>query len=306
MTIFSLQAQPVDATSWLDLAREAEAAGFDALLAADHPGAVASPFVALSAAAAVTSTLGLGSYVSNAGVREPILLAADVATLDVISGGRARLGLGAGHTPAEWRAVGRTRPDVPGRVRRCIAVAEAVRDLLDGREVTVDTAELAADAARLTAPRPVQPRIPLTIGAANSQLLLWAGAHADVVGLTGFGRTLADGHRHDVRWRSQDIEAQLALVADGSRGRADPPQLETLVQQFTVTDDAEQAASETAQRCGLTPAELLATPFVLIGTKEEIISAVREHERRWGITRFVVRKDAPSMPSIIRRLRAGT
>ncbi|MCM0677447.1 LLM class flavin-dependent oxidoreductase, partial [Micromonospora phytophila] len=100
MVTFSLQATPSDAASWLDLARRAEAAGFDALLAADHPGAVTSPFVALAAAGAVTTTLNLGSYVSNAGVREPILLATDVATLDVVSGGRARLGLGAGHTPA--------------------------------------------------------------------------------------------------------------------------------------------------------------------------------------------------------------
>ncbi|MER6595316.1 LLM class flavin-dependent oxidoreductase, partial [Micromonospora purpureochromogenes] len=91
MTVFSLQATPTDAASWLDLARRAEAAGFDALLAADHPGAVTSPFVALAAAASVTSMIGLGSYVSNLGVREPILLATDVATLDLVSGGRARL-----------------------------------------------------------------------------------------------------------------------------------------------------------------------------------------------------------------------
>ncbi|WP_238454015.1 LLM class flavin-dependent oxidoreductase [Micromonospora sp. ATA51] len=113
MAIFSVQARPADAASWLDLARRLEAAGFDALLAADHPGHGASPFVSLAAAAAVTSTLGLGSYVSNAGVREPILLATDVATLDMVSGGRARLGLGAGHTPAEWRPSAASGPTSP-------------------------------------------------------------------------------------------------------------------------------------------------------------------------------------------------
>lgn len=135
MTAFSVQAHPRDARSWLRLAQRCESSGFDALLAADHPGSAASPFVALTAAAGGTSTLGLGSYVSNAGVREPILLASDIATLDVVSHGRARLGLGAGHTPREWEAIGRTRPGVAGRVRRCIAVAEAVRALLAGDEV---------------------------------------------------------------------------------------------------------------------------------------------------------------------------
>ncbi|MFG3602074.1 LLM class flavin-dependent oxidoreductase [Micromonospora chersina] len=292
MAIFSVQARPSGATAWTDLARRVEAAGFDALLAADHPGHGASPFVALAAAAAVTSTLGLGSYVSNAGLREPILLATDVATLDVVSGGRARLGLGAGHTPAEWRAVGRERPDVAARVRRCVAVAEAVRDLLAGKEVTVDTAELVVRGARLTELRPVRDRVPLTMGTANSALLRWAGAHADVVGLTGFGRTLADGHAHDVRWRADQIEAQLAHVAAGAAGRDTPPALEALVQQVTVTDDAEAAAASIAADTGLGVGDLLATPFVLIGTADEIVAAVAEHRRRWGVTRFVVRENA--------------
>jgi probable F420-dependent oxidoreductase len=292
MAVFSLQARPTDAASWLALARRAEEVGFDALLASDHPGSGTSPFVALAAAGAVTSTLGLGTYVSNAGVREPILLAADVATLDVVSGGRARLGLGAGHTPAEWRAVGRERPDVAGRVRRCLVVAQAVRDLLDGEEVSVDTPELAVHAAQLTAPRPVQERVPLTLGTANSRLLRWAGAHADVVGLTGFGRTLADGHNHLARWRADQIEAQLAHVAEGATGREQPPALEALVQQVVVTDGAEAAVADHARELGLTVAELLATPFVLVGTEDEIVAAVAEHQRRWGITRFVVRENA--------------
>jgi alkanesulfonate monooxygenase SsuD/methylene tetrahydromethanopterin reductase-like flavin-dependent oxidoreductase (luciferase family) len=146
MATFSLQALPANATEWLDTARRAEAAGFDTLYTADHPGSCASPYVAL-AAAAVTSAIKLGAYVGNAGVREPILLASDVATLDVVSGGRSVLGLGAGHTPAEWAAVGRTRPDVTARIDRCIAVADATRRLLAGEEVTVDRPELTVTAA---------------------------------------------------------------------------------------------------------------------------------------------------------------
>ncbi|WBB67161.1 LLM class flavin-dependent oxidoreductase [Micromonospora sp. WMMD812] len=306
MVTFSLQASPADAAGWAALARRAESVGFDALFTADHPGVVTSPFVALAAAAAVTSTIGLGSYVSNAGVREPMLLAADVATLDLVSNGRARLGIGAGHTPAEWRAVGRERPDVAGRVRRCIAVAQATRALLDGEEVTVDTSDLVVHGARLEKPRPVQRRIPLTVGTANSRLLRWAGAYADVVGLAGLGRTLPDGYAHEVRWRAADIEAQLAEVAAGAEGRDAPPELEALVQKVVVTDDAEAAAAETAEDTGLTVAELLATPFVLIGTEDEIVAAVAAHRRRWGVTRYVVRRDAlDSLGTFLPRLTAA-
>jgi len=146
MADFALQAQPTDAADWLDLARRAEAAGFDTLLAADHPGSCAAPFVALAAAAAVTTTIRLGSYVANAAVREPILLAADVATLDVVSGGRALLGLGAGHTPAEWDAIGPFRlltalpPDVAHDPAVRALLGTAHRELARTAEVFLDRA----------------------------------------------------------------------------------------------------------------------------------------------------------------------
>lgn len=290
--VFSVQAQPGDAASWLQLAIRCEQAGFDTLQAADHPGSCAAPSVALAAAAAVTSRIRLGAYVSNAGVREPIHLAADVVTLDVVSGGRARLGLGAGHTPAEWRAVGRERPDVRGRVDRCLAVAEAVMALLAGATVTRQEPQLAMIGARLEQPRPVQERIPLTLGTANSRMLRWAGEHADIVGLSGLGRTLEDGHRHEARWRTAQIDQQVEQVLAGAAGRAELPALEALVQIVEVTDDAEAAAAPHAERIGMPVAELLEAPFALIGTGDEIRAALARNEKRWGITRYAVRAGA--------------
>lgn len=303
MVSISLVAQPHDAASWTDLARRCEVAGFDALLAADHPGTTASPFVALAAAAAVTGRIGLGSYVSQAGVREPLLLASDVATLDVVSGGRARLALGAGHTPAEWEMLGSHRPDVAGRVRRFLAVAEACRALLAGEEVTLDGPELRATAARLESPRPVQSSVPFTFGGGNSTLLRWAGEHADVVGLSGLGRTLQDGHQHETRWRGEEIDRQVDLIEQGAAGRKTAPAREALVQLVEVTDDAEAAARRLAERTGGTAAEVLAAPYAWIGTESEIITALAEYERRWGITRYVVREPAlDAATSLLRRL----
>ena len=287
MADFALQVQPLDAAEWLDTARRAEAAGFDTLTAADHPGACAAPFVALAAAAAVTTTIKLGSYVVNAGVREPMLLATDVATLDVVSGGRAVLGIGAGHTPAEWAAVGRVRPDVRGRVERCIAVTEATRRLLAGEKVTVDTPGLTMHNALLEKPRPVQERVPLLMGTANSRLLRWAGEHADIVGLTGLGRTKADGHQHEARWRLADVDAQVALARAGGDAV-----LEALVQQVEITDDVDTALAENAHELGMSVAELREVPFLLVGSEDEIVAAVRRNRQRWGITRYAVRRDA--------------
>lgn len=297
--IVSVQAKPLDAASWIALARRAEAAGYDALLIGDHPGVVPSPFVALAAAAAVTGRIGLGSYVSQAGVREPLLLASDVATLDLVSGGRARLGLGAGHTPVEWTMLGGERPDVAGRVRRFVAVAEACRALLAGGTVTVDGPEVRAREARLAFPRPVRP-VPFVVGGGNGALLRWAGAHADVVALSGLGRTLADGHSHEARWSGADIDRQVERVEQGAAGRESAPAREALVQVVEVTDDAEGAARDLAARLGSTAAEVLASPYAWIGTVAEIAAALARHERRWGITRYVVRE--PHMDAVERVL----
>ncbi|MFD1659621.1 LLM class flavin-dependent oxidoreductase [Streptomyces caeni] len=307
MVSISIQADLKDARSWSALAQRCEAAGFEALLAPDHPGTAASPFAALATAAAVTKRVGLGSYVSHAGVREPLLLASDVATLDVVSDGRARLALGAGHTPVEWAMLGSNRPDVGGRVQRFIAVAEACRALLAGDEVTLDGPYVYARAARLESPRPVQSRVPFTFGGGNSTLLRWAGQHADVVALSGLGRTLADGHSHETRWRVDDIDRQVELIEQGAVGRKAPPPREALVQVVEITDDAEAAAHRLAARFGSTERDVLSSPYVWIGTEGEILEAMADHERRWGITRYVVREPAlDAAENLITRLHRGS
>ena len=264
----------IPARAWPDLARRVEALGFQTLYVADHPGETASPFVALAAAAAVTSTLRLGTYVCNVGVRDPLHLAADAATVDQLSGGRLTLGLGAGHTPAEWEMLGREFPSAVDRVTRLEAVVERVGALL------ADTT---------FAPRPVQQPLPLLIGGNGRRVLRLAGARADVVGLSGLGRTLPDGHRHAVEWRDDAIAERIAIVRDAAAGR--PVVLDALVQHLEITDDRVAAAERIAGIVpGLDPAVALSSPFMLLGTVDEIVAEVHAHRDRWGITSYVVRE----------------
>jgi len=225
----------------------------------------------------VTSRIRLGSYVVNAGIREPILIAGDVATLDVVSGGRAILGLGAGHTPAEWAAVGKVRPGVRARVDHCIAVAEQTRRMLDGEG--------------MEKPRPVQDRVPLLIGGGNTRLLGWAAEHADIIGLGGLGRTLDDGHSHEVRWHTDQVDAQVELAGGTPT--------EALVQLVEVTDDAGAVYAKWAEDTATPAEDLAAAPFMLVGTIEEIAAKIKAVESRWGITRFAVRRPALDLVSAL-------
>ncbi|MFD0504967.1 hypothetical protein ACFQ0G_22785 [Streptomyces chiangmaiensis] len=125
--------------------------------------------------------------------------------------------------------------------------------------------------------------------------------------LSGLGRTLADGHSHETRWRGDDIDRQVELIEQGAVGRKAAPPREALVQVVEITDDAEAAAHRLAARFGSTERDVLSSPYVWIGTEGEILAAMADHERRWGITRYVVREPAlDAAENLITRLHRGS
>jgi probable F420-dependent oxidoreductase len=295
------------ATDWLDLAVKVEDLGFDALYAADHVGVTASPFTALAAAATVTTTLRLGTYVLNCGIRDPLTIASDASTLDQLSEGRVVLGLGAGHTPAEWTMAGRDYPTAVARVARLAEMVEVVSALLCGGVVTHHGQFLDLDDATLSSPRPVQAKIPLLVGGNGREVLRIAGAHADVVGLTGLGRTLEDGHRHSVDWRAEAIDDRIGGVraAAAAANRTDRPVLDALVQIVEITEHREEAAERCANLIlGATAPDVIAAPYALIGTVDQLVDEILAHRERRGITSYVVRADAIDLVTpIVERLR---
>ena len=302
---FGVQADATsDAKVWLELARKVESLGFDALYVADHPGVTASPFAALASAAAVTSTLKLGTYVCNAGVRDPVALAGDAATVDVLSNGRFILGLGAGHTPVEWTMHRRDYPSAGARVARLEEMVDVVTRLLAGDVVTFDGEYVATDEAFLLAPRPVQSTIPLLVGGNGTQLLRLAASRADIVSLTGLGRTLEDGHHHTADWSVASIDNRVGLVRD-SMGEREAV-LDAGVQHVEITDDRASAAERVARAVpGLAPIDVLAAPYALIGTVDELVDELNAHRERWGFTSYVVRAQAvDDVASLLDRLRA--
>jgi alkanesulfonate monooxygenase SsuD/methylene tetrahydromethanopterin reductase-like flavin-dependent oxidoreductase (luciferase family) len=133
-------------------------------------------------------------------------------------------------------------------------------------------------------PRPVQERVPLLIGGGNTRLLGWAAGNADLIGLAGLGRTLDDGHRHEARWRREQVDTQVELAG----GKP----VEALVQLVEVTDDAGKVYAEWAKDADVPEEDLVAAPYLLVGTIEEIAAKIAAIESQWGITRFAVRKPA--------------
>jgi len=293
---FAVQAAPADGEGWVSLARRVESMGFEVLSVSDHPGITASPFVALAAVAPVTRSVVLGTAVLNAGVREPLDVASDVASLELLSGGRTLLGLGAGHTPGEWSAIGRSYPSPSDRIARLAEFVPVVRSLLAGEAVNHEGRFFALREARLEL-APARP-VPLLIGGNSRALVRLGAAEADVVEIGGLGRTLPDGHFHELRWSEREIDQIVATFHEAAGSRQ--PRLGALVQFVTVTDDAPRVAeaflASAAQRqpAATLPSidEVLGTPFVLIGTVVELAQKLLNLRERWGFTRYTIRAGA--------------
>lgn len=302
----SVQASPRDRASWLALAAEVERAGFDGLYVGDHPGSGPAPFVALAAAAAVTERIQLGTCVLNAGMWEPVALANEVATLDVVSGGRAVLGVGAGHTPQEWTSTSRPFPSPGARVDRMVELVGATVALLRGEPVSHRGNHLTLVDAVLADPRPVRDRVPVMVGGSGTRVLRFAAQHADVVGITGLGRTLADGHRHEVDWSPSGLGRIIEIVRSAAEASGRCPQIEALVQHVEVTDDARAAAARlTAHVPGASIDDLLDAPFVWIGTIEEIREKLHGYRTSLGVERYMVRAPAITQVGNIIDVAAG-
>ena len=266
----------------------AEELGFDVVLAADHVGHGWSPMPTLAAIAGVTSTIRVGTFVLNNDMRNPVQLAWEASTLDRLSGGRFELGLGAGHTPQEYTATGIARDPGARRKRRLAESVEIVRALLDGGAVDHDGEYFRIVGAEID--RSVQDRLPILVGGNGATLLGHAGAHADIIGLQGLGRTGPDGHSHTVDWSTAHLDAQIEQVRAGAGTRFDDLEFNALVQVVQVTDDRESALATICERVdGLSIDDAASTPYLLIGTVDEIVEHVTMCATRWGIGYFVVR-----------------
>jgi len=270
-------------------AQRAEQLGFDVITVSDHVGPGLSPMPTLAAMAAVTEAIRLGTMVLNNDMRNPVQLAWESATIDRLSGGRFELGLGAGHTPQEYDQTGIERSDPAVRKARLAESVEIIRRLLDGETVDVDGEHYRVEGASIDAA--VQDRLPILVGGNGERLLAHAGAHADIVGLQGLHRTLADGHRHTVKWSADRVTEQVEQVRAGAGERADAVEFSALVQVVAITDDRQLALEDLCDRVdGLSPEDAAAIPYALVGSVEEIVEHLYACQDRWGIDYFVVRE----------------
>ena len=218
-------------------AEQAESAGFDAIYVMDHFRQIPQvgrawedfpeSYTTLAYLAACTERVRLGTLVTGVTYRNVAHLGKIVATLDVLSGGRAVCGLGLGWFAAEHAAYGWPFPSVPERYDLLQDALELLPLLwgpgspaYSGRVLTVPQA--------LCYPRPVQPHVPLIVGGAGEKRTLrLAAQYADTANVMGDLQTvrrkaavLAEHCAHTGRQVSLS-HLSTVLVAPGPRELAE-------------------------------------------------------------------------------------
>lgn len=286
---FGYQISLTDDADPVEAARRAEAVGFDTFLVADHIGHGRAPMPVLAAVAAATDDIRLGTFVLNSDMRNPVQLAWEATSIDHLSGGRLELGLGAGHTPQEYSATGATFHSAGVRKARLAERVEIIRRLLDGENV--DWHSEHHHFLNASIDRSLQPRLPLLVAGSGAGLLGHAGRHADIVGLTGLGRTNDDGHTHQVLWSAARCDRQVDQIRTGAGERFDDVEINVLVQFVHFTDDVDATYERLRVRVpSASLDDLREAPYVLVGTTSEIIEKLDRCRRRWGIGYFAVRE----------------
>jgi len=210
----------------LELARLAESLGF-AEIWTNENGHYRGAFTQAAAIASVTRTVGLGIGIVNPFHRHPSVIAMEAATLDELSGGRLRLGIGA----ALWnlRNLGEADPRTRRPLTATIEAIRIIRALLRGEPGIDSEIYTVSTQAHLDFPT-VRPDLPVYIGAVNERMLRAGGAWADAVEL---GAIMSTGY---VKWA-------LEVIAEGARGNGrDPASLDIAAPlMVSISEDHEAA-----------------------------------------------------------------
>jgi probable F420-dependent oxidoreductase len=285
--------------AWLDFARRVEDNGIDVLLLRDHFSAGAfgqqlAPFSGLAAAAAVTTRLRLGTIVLSNDFRHPAIMAHEAASLDLISGGRFELGIGAGWYRPEYDAAGMAF-DAPGqRIARLDESLRIIKGLLAGMPVhrTSDFYRIdGLDLDVLPTPRRSSPR--LLVGAGGPRMLRLAARHADIVGVlpAPIQNSTDSDDPHDRLPAAFGAKIRVIREAAGQRfGNLDINAFAT----FIITDKRRSETEQMIVQRGWSGIDVEAVwqmPTIFIGSVDQIHSDLQERLERFGLSYLVVSED---------------
>ena len=268
----------------VEVARRAEDAGYATLLFPDHTGMVA-PLPAMAAAAAVTRTLRVGTQVVNIAFRPLGALAQEAAAVDLVSGGRLELGLGAGYAEPELRSLGLPFPATGDRIADVARALDVLPRLFAGQTVTEEPGPGRLAGFALDPPPPQGGAVPLLVGGNGDRILAVAAWGASTVQFTGF--TAPPSPERLSHFTTAGLADRVDYVRRRAGDRFDRLELSVFVQHARVVADPRAVAAELFGDV-LPVEQALDSPFLLLGSVEAICDRIRELRDRFGVSYLTV------------------
>ena len=273
--------------AWAELARRAEGLGYSCLTMPDHFGDQLAPVPALMAAAAATTTLRVGALVLDNDYKHPVVLAKELATIDVLSEGRMEIGLGAGWMISDYEQAGMAYDAAGVRIDRFVEGLHIIR-----RSMQEGPFSFAGQHYTITdydgLPKPVQARPPLLIGGGGKRVLGIAAREADIVGINPSMHAGRIGPEAIAGMTAESVDDKIAVARAAGAHRLD--EIEWNIRTFlvNVTADGAGARAGMASMLGVDQSMIDHSPFALIGPPEELIERLQERRERWGFSYLIV------------------
>lgn len=286
---------------WAAQARKAESLGYSAFHLADHiigegaalkrsnhPLQNLAAMPAIAYAAAVTDNIRIGCRVFCVDYHDPVVLAKEAMTIDLLSGGRLELGLGAGWLAEEYKAVGLAMDPAGRRIDRLADVIAGIRAFAAGGQLDIENDTLSWHGFA-GAPRPVQqPCPPIMVGGGARRILGLAGREADIVSLNFNNRSGVIGRDGVQLSTAEETVRKLDWVKAGAGARMADIELEIGAYFTFVTDKPGPMLAGMAQTFGLTEEAMRAHPHALFGPPREIIDELQRRRETYGISYITV------------------
>lgn len=290
---------------WLAMIHRVEELGYTSYLALDHFVRGLDPVASLMAAAMASERLRIGSFVFDNDFRHPASLAKAAASLDVLSGGRLELGIGAGWLKEEYDQTGIPFDPAGVRITRLTEAIRLIKRIFTEEHPVSYQGEHYTVTGLICPPRPVQkPHPPFIIGGGSRRILTIAGQEADIVGITT--RARADGSKDTADNTAEATAQKIAWVRDAAGSRFEQIELNVIISDVHLTDDRPGVAERIAGQQGTTPNEVLASPQILIGSAEQMVEQLQERRARYGFSYIVVTEfNMDALAPVVARL-AGT
>ena len=254
----------------------------------DHFTEQLAPVPALMSVADATTKLRVGALVWDNDYKHPVVLAKELATMDMLSDGRLELGIGAGWMISDYEQSGIPYERAGLRIDRMIEGIDVMKGCFAqgafsyaGKHYTITNYD--------GLPKPLQaPCPPILIGGGGKRVLTYAAQVADIIGINATMSAGAVGPEAISTMTAEAVDGKVDIIRETAGDRFNHVEMNIRAFLVNITDDAAGAISRLAKGMGVEESMVAETPFALMGPPSKLIEDLIARRERWGFSYVIV------------------